>query len=59
MALYEMILDNGSEFTIDTDADIDELHKCLLNENGLIKFSAWDGKMMLVRGDSVIALWES
>ena len=54
-----MILDNGSEFTIDTDADIDELHKCLLNENGLIKFSAWDGKMMLVRGDSVIALWES
>lgn len=55
---YEVILDNDHGFTIVTDADIDNLHDLLVNEAGLIMFELYDGKRVLIRSSSIVALWE-
>lgn len=56
---YEVKLDNGDHFTIVTHDDIDSLHDLLVNENGLIMFSLYDGKRVLLRSTAIDALWEA
>jgi hypothetical protein len=48
----------GGQFTVLVDIDDDELHTILYNEDGLAMFSLYDGKPLLVRVDSIIAMWE-
>lgn len=55
---YEVALDNGHDFTIVTDVDIDNLHDLLVNEQGLVMFELYDGSRALIRSSSIVALWE-
>jgi hypothetical protein len=54
---FELVTLAG-QFTVLVDMDDDELHTLLYNEDGLAMFTVYDGKPLLVRGDSILALWE-
>ncbi len=54
---FELIT-TGGDYTVLVGMDNDELHTMLYNEDGLIMFALYDGKPLLVRGDSILALWE-
>jgi hypothetical protein len=56
---YEVTLDSGDRFTIVTDADIDNLHQLLVNEDDLVMFELYDGARVLIRSTSIVALWEA
>jgi len=54
---FELVTLAG-QFTVLINVDDDELHTLLYNEDGLAMFTTYDWKPLLVRGDSILALWE-
>lgn len=57
MKTYDIILDTGDMFTVIAESDLDEFHGVLYNEEGLIRFTLWDGKPALLKGSAIIAMW--